>query len=122
MRRLMSSKLLRAGAVATLVIMLLDMVAPAFAQNLTIVDPWAVFLNKPSGTNAIHDITEFTDPADDDLKLVIAYGWEQGAPILFWDPATQLLTTSFTAPLNTYPVGPYWRSLTGVEIAVEGGQ
>ena len=56
------------------------MVAPAFAQNLTIVDPWTVFLNAPSGTEAIHDMTEFTDPADGDLKLVIAYGWEQGAP------------------------------------------
>ncbi len=112
MFRLVSSKLLRTGAIATLAILLLDMVAPAFAQNLTIVDPWTVFLNAPSGTEAIHDMTEFTDPADGDLKLVIAYGWEQGAPILFWDPVTQLLTTSFTAPLDTYAGGPYWRSLT----------
>jgi hypothetical protein len=78
----------------------------------TIVDPWADFLAMPEGTTALHDLADFVDPADGHEKLAIALGIEQGAPIEFWDPATQLLTTAFTAPLHTYPVKPYWRSLT----------
>ena len=82
------------------------------AGAATLVNPWADFLTMPAGTRSMHDLTAFTDPADGDVKLVIALGWEQGAPILFWDPLTQLLTTAFTAPLNSYPVEPFWRSLT----------
>jgi len=78
----------------------------------TMIGSWADFLTMPNATSSIHDLTSFTDPADGDLKLVIALGWEQGAPIMFWDPLTQLLTTAFTAPLDTYPVEPFWRSLT----------
>jgi hypothetical protein len=77
----------------------------------TLVDPWAVLATMPTGTSAIHDLTAFTDPADGDLKLVIALGFAPGAPILFWDPLKQLLSTAFTAPLNTYQGNPYWRSV-----------
>ena len=77
----------------------------------TIVDPWADFLTMPSGIDAIHDLTAFTDPADGHRKLAIATGFEAGAPIFFWDPIRKLLTTAFTAPLDTYQGLPYWRSV-----------
>jgi hypothetical protein len=77
----------------------------------TIVDPWTDFLTMPSGIGAIHDLTAFTDPADGVNKLAIATGFEQGAPIFFWDPYTKLLTSAFTAPLGTYHGLPYWRSV-----------
>jgi len=102
----------RISGVATITILLLSLVAPVFAQNVTIIDPWADFLAMPEGTTALHDLADFIDPADGHEKLAVALGVKQGAPIEFWDPATQLLTTAFTTPLHTYRVQPYWRSLT----------
>jgi hypothetical protein len=75
-----------------------------------VVDPWASLLAMPTG-DAIHDLTTFLDPVDGDEKLVIAEGVGTGAPILFWDPTTQQLTTAFKAPAKTYAGSPYWRSV-----------